>query len=72
MLTPRPVTERTLIVGDIHGCLAELRALTDAPWIDFGKERVQLQPEGFAYSDALGPWLYAPKVRRRMQEFELR
>lgn len=52
--------------------LDELRALTDAPWIDFGDEHVQLMPEGFAYSDALGPWLYAPKVRRRMSEFELR
>ncbi len=52
--------------------LAELRALTDTPWIQFDESHVQLLPEGFAYSDALGPWLYAPQVRRRMQEFELR
>lgn len=33
---------------------------------------LQLTAEGFEYSDAIGPWLYSPQVRRLMEEYELR
>lgn len=35
-------------------------------------ERLRLTPAGLEWSDALGPWLYSPAMRARMEAFSLR
>ena len=35
-------------------------------------ETLLLNERGLAYSDAIGPWLYSPEVRKRMESFPWR
>jgi oxygen-independent coproporphyrinogen-3 oxidase len=56
-------------------------ALNDLPQLSDLAERelatidsalIRLTPEGLAWSDAIGPWLYSSRVRRRMEEYAWR
>ncbi|MGC0363398.1 oxygen-independent coproporphyrinogen-3 oxidase [Rhodococcus sp. 27YEA15] len=53
---------------------AELSTFHSYGWLasDAGADRLQLSPEGLAYSDALGPALFSDAVRRDMAEYEAR
>ncbi|WP_371479548.1 STM4012 family radical SAM protein [Kitasatospora sp. NBC_00315] len=49
---------------------AELAALGAAGWLADGTDRLRLSPEGLAHSDAVGPELFSPAVRRLMAGYE--
>ena len=55
--------------------LPQLAELRGRPWVD-GAEAddplLRLRPEGWRYSDALGPWLYSAAVHEAMGEWEPR
>ncbi|MFI7616684.1 STM4012 family radical SAM protein [Nonomuraea terrae] len=39
------------------------------PWLTVSEETVRLTPEGLAHSDAIGPALFSPEVRRLMETY---
>ncbi|MFE6281239.1 STM4012 family radical SAM protein [Streptomyces sp. NPDC057877] len=51
---------------------SELSRFEALGWLDdsTGPELLRLSPEGLAHSDALGPELFSPAVRRRMAAYE--
>lgn len=51
--------------------LDELFALTLAQY-DVTAQKITLTEQGLAYSDAIGPWLYADEVNQRMQGYKLK
>ncbi|MCO5974624.1 STM4012 family radical SAM protein [Actinoallomurus soli] len=51
---------------------AELTALADRGWLDDRTEVIRLTPDGLAYSDAIGPALFSPRVRTLMDAYEAR
>ncbi|WP_416968819.1 STM4012 family radical SAM protein [Streptomyces sp. 4F14] len=48
----------------------ELTRLSERGWLDDTGGHLKLTPEGLAHSDAIGPELFSPAVRRRMAEYE--
>lgn len=55
-----------------HDFAVELRQLLDAGLLERDADRLSPSPQGLAWSDAIGPWLYSEPVRAASQEFELR
>jgi oxygen-independent coproporphyrinogen-3 oxidase len=49
-----------------------LAALGPAALATIDDEQIRLTPAGLERSDAIGPWLYSPAVRRRMEEYAWR
>ncbi|AWK12216.1 coproporphyrinogen III oxidase family protein [Streptomyces spongiicola] len=49
---------------------AELAAFAGRGWLEESGGLLRLTPEGLAYSDALGPELFSPAVRRAMAAYE--
>jgi oxygen-independent coproporphyrinogen-3 oxidase len=52
--------------------LPQLAALEPAGLATIDDERIRLTPAGLERSDAIGPWLYSPAVRQRMEEYAWR
>jgi oxygen-independent coproporphyrinogen-3 oxidase len=52
--------------------LPQLASLAEHGLATIDNERMQLTPAGLERSDAIGPWLYSPAVRRRMEEYAWR
>ncbi|MET8978129.1 STM4012 family radical SAM protein [Streptomyces sp. NPDC004539] len=50
----------------------ELERLAERGWLTDTGGRLKLTPEGLAHSDAIGPELFSPAVRREMAEYERR
>ncbi|MGW4477981.1 STM4012 family radical SAM protein [Rhodococcus triatomae] len=48
----------------------EIDRWADRGWLRSGGDRLQLTELGMAYSDALGPELFSPRVRAAMAEYE--
>lgn len=57
---------------DVLEALPQLAELPAIGWGFISEECVRLTPEGLAWSDAIGPWLYSPQVQALMAEYELR
>jgi oxygen-independent coproporphyrinogen-3 oxidase len=49
--------------------LPQLATLERSALATIDDERIRLTPEGLERSDAIGPWLYSPAVRLRMEEY---
>ncbi len=47
----------------------ELEHLSDRDWLMDSPERLMLTAEGIEHSDEVGPMLYSPSVRSRLEEF---
>jgi oxygen-independent coproporphyrinogen-3 oxidase len=52
--------------------LPQLAALVDGGLATIEGVRMQLTTVGLERCDAIGPWLYSPAVRRRMEEYAWR
>lgn len=63
--------ERTFGTGAFDA-FPQLEKLLQAGLATRSPERLQLTPEGLAWSDAIGPWLYSDAVRARMEGWEVR
>jgi oxygen-independent coproporphyrinogen-3 oxidase len=50
----------------------ELSDFSHRGWLHETSEVVKLTPEGLAYSDAIGPALFSPRVRKLMDSYETR
>ena len=50
--------------------IPQLQALVDLEWAKYDGDWLKLTPIGIERSDAIGPWLYSDRVRRRMNEYE--
>ncbi|WP_179041143.1 STM4012 family radical SAM protein [Streptomyces acidiscabies] len=48
----------------------ELARMAERGWLEETDGRLKLTPEGLAHSDAIGPELFSPVVRRRMAAYE--
>ena len=51
--------------------LPQLSELLDAGLAFHDEQTLALTPAGLERSDAIGPWLYSPRVRELMSEFDL-
>ncbi|MFG2088291.1 MULTISPECIES: STM4012 family radical SAM protein [unclassified Spirillospora] len=51
---------------------ADLKSFDDRGWLDTSGGALRLTPEGLAYSDAIGPALFSPRVQARMASYEAR
>ncbi|MBX9582142.1 MAG: STM4012 family radical SAM protein [Gemmataceae bacterium] len=58
--------------SDMFGDLPELVELAPLGLAEVAGGRLRLTPAGVERSDAVGPWLYSPTVRRRMGDHEWR
>lgn len=58
--------------SDVFEDLPQLADLLDAELASLADDRLQLTAAGLELSDAIGPWLYSPRVRRRMEAFACR
>jgi oxygen-independent coproporphyrinogen-3 oxidase len=58
--------------SEVFDDLSQLRQLDDLGWAFREGEYFRLTSEGLEHSDAIGPWLYSPRVRELMKSFELR
>jgi oxygen-independent coproporphyrinogen-3 oxidase len=63
---------RTWFGSDPLADLPALQELFEEGLAERTAERLQLTDAGLELSDAIGPWLYSPAARERMNEFELR
>jgi oxygen-independent coproporphyrinogen-3 oxidase len=52
--------------------LPQVERLVEAGLAIATSDRLQLTPEGLAWSDAIGPWLYAPRIKERMDGWDAR
>lgn len=57
---------------EVRDDFPELQVLTDAGLILPGARSLVPTPRGLELSDAVGPWLYSPRVRAAITEFVLR
>lgn len=57
---------------DALDALPQLRALVEHGFATLTTDRLQLTPDALAWSDAIGPWLYAPQIRARMDQWDAR
>ncbi|CAM3795318.1 STM4012 family radical SAM protein [Kibdelosporangium persicum] len=57
---------------DVTEDFGELAALADRGWLVDSGDRLQLTPEGLAWSDAIGPALFSPAVRAAMAAYDRR
>jgi oxygen-independent coproporphyrinogen-3 oxidase len=57
---------------DVMDDFSQLAELTESGLAEFDDRSVRLTPAGLERSDAIGPWLYSPRVRKLMDEFDLR
>lgn len=57
--------------GDALEHLPALRQLLAPGWATLDDARLALTDEGLARSDAIGPWLYSPRVRALMATYEV-
>ncbi|MUN35949.1 STM4012 family radical SAM protein [Actinomadura litoris] len=51
---------------------ADLTSFAKREWIESTPDTITLTPEGLAHSDAIGPALFSPGVRKRMASYEAR
>jgi oxygen-independent coproporphyrinogen-3 oxidase len=58
--------------SDVFEDLPQLALLADGGLATSDGQRLQLSAAGLERSDALGPWLYSPAVRRRMEDYAWR
>ncbi len=58
--------------GDVRHLLPRIEELIEQGYAELTNERLQLNADGLAHSDVIGPWLYSESVRRQMEQFELR
>ena len=56
--------------GDVIDDLPQLEQLKSVSLATINGERIQLTPAGLERSDAIGPWMYSPLVRDRMEQYE--
>ena len=56
--------------GDILLELPEFAELASATLADISDGHIVLTPAGLERSDAIGPWLYSDRVRRRMDQYQ--
>lgn len=56
--------------SEVLGDLPELQELFDLGLGENLEGRIALSPEGLAYSDTIGPWLYSASVKQSMAEYE--
>jgi oxygen-independent coproporphyrinogen-3 oxidase len=52
--------------------LPQLAELAERELATIDSAHIRLTPEGLAWSDAIGPWLYSSRVRQRMEEYAWR
>jgi coproporphyrinogen III oxidase-like Fe-S oxidoreductase len=50
----------------------DLAPFADRGWLEESPDRLTLTPEGLAYSDAIGPALFSPRVRTLMDTYRVR
>jgi oxygen-independent coproporphyrinogen-3 oxidase len=63
---------RSRFAAEALADLPQLAALEQAALATIDDERIRLTPAGLERSDAIGPWLYSPAVRRRIEEYAWR
>ncbi|WUI01870.1 STM4012 family radical SAM protein [Spirillospora sp. NBC_00431] len=51
---------------------ADLKTFHDRGWLETSDDTIRLTPEGLAYSDAIGPALFSPRVQGLMASYEAR
>ncbi|MGP4023692.1 STM4012 family radical SAM protein [Actinomadura sp. 3N407] len=51
---------------------ADLKPFHDRGWLETSDSALRLTPEGLAYSDAIGPALFSPRVQTLMASYEAR
>ncbi|TDC63852.1 coproporphyrinogen III oxidase family protein [Actinomadura sp. GC306] len=51
---------------------ADLKSFDDRGWLEVTDNALRLTPEGLAYSDAIGPALFSPRVNELMSAYEAR
>ena len=64
-----PAAWRARFGTDLVDDVPQLAALARRGWL---ADTARLNDEGLAHSDAIGPWLVSPAVRRAMGEYALR
>jgi oxygen-independent coproporphyrinogen III oxidase len=57
--------------ADVLDHLPQLNDLSECGLAESDSARIVLTPHGLERSDAIGPWLYSPRVKRLMAEYEL-
>ncbi|MEM6471792.1 MAG: STM4012 family radical SAM protein [Planctomycetota bacterium] len=57
---------------DVVVVIPQVDELVDSGFARRTPNRLTLTADGLAHSDVIGPWLYSPSVRNRMNEFALR
>jgi oxygen-independent coproporphyrinogen-3 oxidase len=63
---------RSLFDQDAFDVLPQLRALPEHGFAVRTADRLVLTEEALAWSDAIGPWLYAPRIRSLMEAWDAR
>ena len=56
---------------DLENDFPQLSELHDENLIESEKTTLRLNARGLELSDVIGPWLFSPKIRQRMEKFEL-